>query len=116
MLEVEYKLKEKNNLGNDNPYKGVVKLKLLKFSERSRLIKIVNFKVESENQVVTLADKYESNACLAEIVNEYLISLEVYKGNKKFSSLEELDYDDDVVSFYTEVGMVLIKGVDLGNG
>jgi hypothetical protein len=116
MREFEYKLAE--FLTDDvtpNPYSGKVKVKVLKFLERNKLLREVNFKLSNKGEADINAN-LESVDKLSEIVKDNLLSLDVKKGKKKFTSLDELEYDNDVTNFFTEIGLVLVRGVDLGNG
>lgn len=113
MREVTYKLKEKLDGEVDNPYSGEVVLKLLPYVQRNELLRKVNFKIDQSK--ADLADNLDANARLAEVVKDNVVSLEVKKGNHVFKSLDELDYDCDAGHFYTEIGVVLCKGLDMGN-
>ena len=111
MKEFEYTLK-KGDKDMPMPYKGKVKLKVVSFLERNEMMKKVNFKIDQTN--VELSDNLDAASRMSEVVKDNILSLEVFKGKKKFETLEELDFDCDVAAFYVEVGTVLLRGIDLG--
>ncbi len=113
MKEFEYEL-QKEVLGNPNPYSGKVKIKLPKYLERNKLLREINFKSSKEGEV-GLSDNIGSLDKLYDVCNEYVLKLDVRKGKKPFHKLDELEYDEDFSSFVTEVGMTIVRGVNLGN-
>lgn len=110
--EIEYELKAKNADGKKAPYSGKVKLKLLPFKERNKLMKSLNIKADQAN--AALNDNLDMLDKLADITKENMIAMSVCKGDKNFETLDELDYDENVSEFYTEVGMVIVSGINLG--
>ncbi len=114
MKEFEYKL-SKEVLGQPSPYSGKVKIKVPKYVERNRMLREVNFKQNVGNEV-DVNSNLESMDRLSEIVKEHVLKMEVKKGKTQFHSVEEIEYDMDANSFFTEVGMVIVRGIDLGNG
>ena len=115
MKEFDYKLAKKLEGGIDNPYKGEVKINILPYVERNALLKAMNFKIGSDG-AADFQDNLEASLKLSSAVKENVKSLKVYKGKKLFTDFDELDYDQDVGLLYNELGLVLMRGVNLGNG
>lgn len=99
-------------LSKDCPYKGKVKVKILPFVQRNELVKKVNFKLDQST--AKLSDNIDASNRLADVVRENVLSMSVSRGKHDFKSLEELDYDVHAGEFYTEVGLVICRGIDLG--
>lgn len=114
MREFDYKLKEEVN-GEKNPYHGVVKIKLPKFIERNKMLREVTYKVNDKGET-SVSDNLDSLEKMADILSKFVLKVEVYKGEKSFHTLEELEYDNGYTTFILDVGMAILQGVDLGNG
>lgn len=110
--EVEYKLKEKNAEGKKATYSGTVKLKLLPFKERNKMMKQLNIKTDQAE--AELNDNLDMLDRFADVVKENLLSMDVKKGKTVFKGLEDIDFDDSVAEFYGEVGSVVVSGINLG--
>ena len=113
MKEFKYVLKDKLDDGMKNPYKGNVLLRLLPFMERNEASREFNFELDDEKNVKS-KDLFELNQKMATLVKNNIVTIDVKKGKESFSSLDELDYDEDVAHLYGELGGVLIKGINLG--
>lgn len=113
MREFEYRLQKQVN-DELNPYSGVVKLKLPKFSERSKILRDINFKRDEKGEIDT-SSSLESLEKLEKVVKDHVLKMEVKKNKKVFNTCEELEYDNSYATFVNEIATVIINGVDLGN-
>ena len=115
-MEFVYNLSEQTESGQVNPYKGSAKLNLLGYIQRNEVLKKLNFTIDGEGKVV-FQDEYETNKILSEIARENTLSLDITnEQGKHFSSFDELDFDANVGLLYTELGLKLVQGIQLGNG
>ena len=113
MEKYDYHLKKEVN-GEDNPYQGWVRIKLPSYKEKMKIQRDVNFS-QKEDGTVEAGNNLDVMEKMGDLMEEYIIKMEVKKGKRTFTSFEELQYDNSVFTFVSEVGLAIVNGVDLGN-
>lgn len=102
----------------ESSFKGSIKVRIPTYPERLRLIKEMNFKFNEQGKLDAQADLIELSLRFSEIAEKYTENVDLYrmiKGQKlEYKSLEELGYDSEGVPLITEVGKMVINGIQLG--
>lgn len=94
-------------------YKAIVEIELLPYSERMKLIKSLNFKINNDGQVENYGiDQIDE---ITRVTKERIKSISVKYGNKKeITTLEELEYYQECSEILNECITHVMNGVKLG--
>ena len=93
-------------------YKATVEINLLPYSERIKLLKEMNFKVNNEGSLdsveMTQVEK------MIEITKSRIVSVNVKVGKKEIYDIEEMEFYAEWSEIINECMSVVIYGVKLG--
>lgn len=98
-------------------FKGKVRLKIPKYRERLKLIKDLQFKVNSSGDVEQGDSAMDNAIQMVEMAAKHVVTVKlVKKGVKKeFSSVEDLEYDKEGSELINDIANVILGGISLGN-
>lgn len=88
-----------------------IQLELLKYSERIKLLKEMNFQEKDgkiDGNAVDQASKLE------ELVKKQIKSIKVKTASKEFNSIEELEYFDEYTEIINELSIIVLRGPKMG--
>lgn len=98
-------------------YEGEVKIKVLKYKERLKLLKDKGFRITAEGTVeVGDGNQLDAAIQMAEIAEEYVseVKLKRKDNNRLLKAFEDLEYDQDGVLLINELAGQVLAGVKLG--
>lgn len=99
-------------------FEGYIKLQLISHVERLRIMSKCKFKIDSNGVVKKDEDPLDAIANMIEATQPYFgeINLVRLSDKKKFSSYEEMSFDQDCFGILTEASSQFLNGFKLGNG
>ena len=110
MKEFTYKIKPNDSHG----FKGSAVIKIPKYKERLKLLKSVNLKFGENCEVILDGDQIGMAIKFAEIAEAHVKSIDISRGNDKFKSLEDLEYDPEGGALVSELGGLVVSGIKMG--
>ena len=95
-----------------NGYSVIVELELLKYKDRIKLIKDMNFQVKGDGSIDgNPVDQMEK---LTDIVRKQIRSIRIKTSEREYTSLDELEYFVEYSEIINELIGVVLNGVKMG--
>lgn len=95
-----------------NSYSVIVELELLKYKDRIKLIKDMNFQVKSDGSID--GNPLDQMEKLTDTVRRQIKSIRIKASEKEYTSLEELEYFVEYSEIINELIGVVMNGVKMG--
>lgn len=95
-----------------NGYSVVVELELLKYKDRLRLIKEMNFQVKPDGSID--GNPIDQMERLTESVRKQIKSIKIKTSEKEYTSLDELEYFVEYSEIINELIGIVMNGVKMG--
>lgn len=101
---------------NEHALQGEIEVVLPKYTERLRLMKDCNFKVDEKGEIVTGFEQIESLIVAIEKSKPFIKSVNLLtKDGQKVESFDELEVTAGCDAILTELAFFVINGPQLGN-
>jgi hypothetical protein len=98
------------------PFKGSVKIKVPKYTDRLRLMKECNFKVRADGQIDPNTDMIDQAIKMVEVAKKHVLEVDLVRDEDKerFTDFESLEYDSDGSEVINEIANFVMSGGRLG--
>lgn len=107
-MEIDYTLK------GEHGFTGVAKIKMLKPVERLQLLKESKIDITGGEAVPGKDAMLDIMPMMLEVVKKQVVNFHFKYGDKNFKDLDEMEYYDEALAVFMEIGSVLLEGVKLG--
>jgi hypothetical protein len=99
----------------ETPWGGTITLKMPKYVERKRMLREIGISVSSSGAVdMGSSDPVDMICKMVELVEKYVIKVEMYCDGSTFSSLDDLQTDPRADEILEEMATMFIGGLRLG--
>jgi len=95
-----------------NSYSVIVELELLKYKDRIKLIKDMNFQVKPDGSID--GNPLDQMEKLTDTVRRQIKSIRIKTSEREYTSLEELEYFVEYSEIINELIGVVMNGVKMG--